>query len=338
MSSIFNHPSSSDIYSRFPGDKYTILKVPYVKVATPEKTTIKILSSEEVQKVKKQYIKYATAVFHRLNWSSRHDLLRMSQKFDTNTWKFIVDFDVYIRRIMERHLVVIIDDETGEERVGSSDLLDKLDKEFANGLIQRLLEHSNDDSLDELEEMILRKDIHAYYSYWRKAYSEDRLDQLSISGKEPPMCPAIVIESELAEKYGWSLEQIRALSPKDLKSLQIVSDQRSIVEFESDPENRRVGIGGEGIGGTFSSNGEVYRKVSPEEQKEILSELSSPSPAKGEKPEDNPRPSDAKEKAANPEEPHGSAAQPKEYNVQKPATPEHSMLDNFLAQRQIKRL
>jgi len=323
MSSLFDDSSSLDLSGRFPSDKYTILRIPYVSVITPDRIIIQTLKPNEVKEIEEMHIKYATAVFHKLNWSSKNDLMRISQKFDLNTWKFGVDFEAYIKNVMERHLVVIIDEDTKQEKVGSAELLKQLDKEFVNGLIQRFLDESNADSMDEVEEMILRKDIHSYYAYWRKLYSGNRLDQLSIVGKEPPMCPSIIIESEMAEKYGWSLEYIRTLSPRDIKALQIANDQKVVADFESNPENREVGIAGigGGIGNTFASNGEVYRKLSAKEQEELMNEQPDVHFAQAETPQEASE-TVVEQPVVNTEGPEG---QP-------------SMIEQFIKQRQIKRL
>lgn len=269
MSHLFKNQPSKDILSRYPDSKYTILRIPYVNLKTPESIILQVLNAEEVDKIDSIHIKWATAIFHKLNWSAKNDLMRMSQKFDHKTWKFGVNFELYIKNVMEKHLVVIIDENTNEERFGSAKILEDLHKDFVEGMIRFFLDDCNKDGMEEIEEMILRKDIHSYLSYWRKVGSDNQLDQLSISGKEPPMCPSIIIESDMAEKYGWTLEYIRSLSSKDIKALQIVNDQRSINQFESDIKNRIVGSGGSGLN-SFSAGGEAYRKVSLKEQKELM--------------------------------------------------------------------
>lgn len=233
--------NTNDLLIRFPPNKYTIFKM-YYHVISEENKKIRMLSNEELVKIKSLCskhnkdieIKCVVVVTKKFTWSVKNELMRTSQKFSNRTLKKEIDFDCYISNIVNNLLILIIEDH--KEYYIDESLKKRLNKDFINSFIEQFFLYNHFDVMSDEEEHELRIAIHDYYSYWIKANSNNQIDQMLLMGKDPPLCPSIVIESGLAEKYGWQFDYIRSLDERDIKSLFVLQSQKEISDFEASDE------------------------------------------------------------------------------------------------------
>lgn len=244
---IYTDCVSDSLLARYPEERYTIVKIPYI-YADRKAEIIKVLDAKDLEKIRAKKpefkVSHVTAVLKKMNWSVKNELSRKSLKFDPFRYRFEVDYELYVKNVMADCLVLLAFEDSkhsDKNRIDTyveKDIVEIIDKDLLLGLAEyvKLENEVEEDEMDDDEEGKLRRDMHKYFSYWRKANSTNPAEKSQVRGQEPPACPSIVIELTLAEEFGWTLEYIRSISIKDLKAIQIYQEQRSISEFEGSPE------------------------------------------------------------------------------------------------------
>jgi hypothetical protein len=281
----------SDLRLRFPSDKYTIIEIPYVLV-NPKSKRIRILEPDEIHELTEDLalkLKYVKVVIKKFTWSIKNDLIRRSQGVNQRTFKRETNRDLYVKNLLKELLVYIVDD--GDEAFVDSTILERLTNDFVEGFVSYFFRHPHFDTMDDDEESELMRHIHSYYSYWRKVNSNRATDHVNVSGKEPPICPSIIIEVGLADRFHWTFDYIRSLSEKDIRSIQILQSQKEIADFEGSDEARKMtAANGKKVIKRNLTYKEAQELVKSKTTKTTEAKESAPVPTEILKAEDKPKP------------------------------------------------
>ena len=230
MDIILRKPPSKDMLDRFPPESYLIFNIPYVMVNAKLKK-IKIIPQDQLNSVDAD--SHLFVVFRKLNWSLKNDLVRESQEYSTDSLEVEFNGKLYFINCIKKLLVVIINEANGHEVWIDESTINVLDKDILDGIMTYFFSHPHFEQMSKDDEWNLRKDIHKYYAYWRKVQSGRTVDAGRARLETPPICPSIIWEVSLAERFGWTFDQIRSLSEKDVKQIQILTTQERIKEFET---------------------------------------------------------------------------------------------------------
>jgi len=231
MDFILQYPPSKNILDRFPPEKFVAFKIPYV-VVNKKLNKIMVLEKTHVEKYKN--IHWFIAIFKKMSWSIKNDLIGKSQLFNQEKMMMVTDPHLYYENCIRELLIVIIDEENEKEIWMEESVLKSLDKDILNGIMYYFFEHKHFDGMTEDEEWDLRKRLHKYYRYWQLKESRVGNSAAIARTMDVPICPSIVWKVSLAERFGWDFDQIERLSEKDLREIQILSSQEKMSSFEGD--------------------------------------------------------------------------------------------------------
>lgn len=248
MNEIFKNQSIfSSLEKRFDPLKYTYFEIPYIMIKQDQEDAElfpKVLEENEISLYENNYeIKRVIAVFKKLNWSIDHEIRRQSRSFNFSSFKYEFDFGKYCNMVIKKLLVLVIDTKTGEEQYIDFQSAKNLHATFTEGLISYFFKNQpHHDDMDDEEQVELSLAIHDYLSFYRKKSANDT----SIAYKEPPPCPAILIEKAMANETGWTLDYIRSLDYRDIIALNICETQKNVNEQEGStkPDNMSVNVDG----------------------------------------------------------------------------------------------
>jgi hypothetical protein len=280
MLEFFNGKLQTNLEKRFPENKYIYFEVPYMTLSVGKKKRVAYVPEPEELvrlkkedqftfksgrneiEVKKSEVKTVVVIFRKINWSIDNDIKRMSRIYDEKLLKYRVDFNVYCENILKKLFIMIIDLETGEEKYIDSDSIKKLDNNFAEGILRYFFKYQpHQFSMEEEEEAKLIRDIHKYFSYWK--YNDHT--------EQPPPCPSIIIESSIASRFpGWTLDYIRSLDYADIVSLNALSRQKEINEFEGSERARKAQVNIDGKMVSAVSMEEAERMILENEKKKKI--------------------------------------------------------------------
>lgn len=229
---VIKYKINNHIFERFPQNRFTIFRIPYI-IVNKEINKIYIINQEEnTQNVKCDG--FILVVFRKFNWSIKNDIIAKSQKMNLITYSKKTDMALYCLNCIKDLMVVIIDENSEYEYWLDESLIKSIDKDIFNGIMGYFFSHNHFDTLGEDDEWELRKSIHTYLSYWRMKESSRQIDRLRADGMGQPVCPSIILKVSLAERFGWTFDAITNLSEKDIKQMQILSSQERANKFESE--------------------------------------------------------------------------------------------------------
>ena len=134
---IYTSKTSHDLLNRYPENTYSIVKIPYIYIDA-KLDIIKVLNSQDIQKIKTKRpnfnINYITAIFKKLNWSVKNELNRKSIKFNPYNYKYEIDYQLYVKYIINDCLILLIFENMKKdleiEQYIDDDIVSKLDKEI----------------------------------------------------------------------------------------------------------------------------------------------------------------------------------------------------------------
>ena len=226
------YKAPDDLLKRFPIDSYTIFGMPYVFVKKPN--ILKVINCNNVLEFDdKKADGHFYAIFKKLNWANKNDLILSSQGFDRETYRMKTDSEMYYQNCVREMLVMIKDENTGNETWLDAEVLRKINKNNLSDIMSYFFMEEHFETMSDEQENDLRRHLHNYFSYWRKKEFGD-----NSAGSDPPVCPSIVWKVTISERFGWTFKEVENLSEYNVKALQVLSSQEKVNSFESENDGK----------------------------------------------------------------------------------------------------